>query len=162
MRHLFDKMPHIAEAMSHLFEKMPHIAEAMPHLFDDMPHIAEAMPHLFDKMPHIAEAMSHLFDDMPHIGTQWIPAGTNILYDAEGNDYTIGNFGDAGTWMTQNLQSTEYADGETKVTERFIGEDIKGMRKARSAEIIVAVCVSARKNDIPHYQERRSRDILYR
>jgi uncharacterized protein (TIGR02145 family) len=39
-------------------------------------------------------------------GTQWIPACTNILYDAEGNDYTIGNFGAAGWWMTQNLRTT--------------------------------------------------------
>jgi uncharacterized protein (TIGR02145 family) len=48
-------------------------------------------------------------------GTQWIPAGTSILYDAEGNDYTIGNFGDAGTWMTQNLRSTDvtYSSGGT-------------------------------------------------
>jgi uncharacterized protein (TIGR02145 family) len=44
-------------------------------------------------------------------GTQWIPAGTSILYDAEGNDYTIGNFGAAGTWMTQNLRSTDYTYG---------------------------------------------------
>jgi uncharacterized protein (TIGR02145 family) len=45
-------------------------------------------------------------------GTQWIPAGTNILYDAQGNDYTIGNFGDAGTWMTQNLRTTEKDYGD--------------------------------------------------
>jgi uncharacterized protein (TIGR02145 family) len=44
-------------------------------------------------------------------GTQWIPAGTSILYDAEGNDYTIGNFGEAGTWMTQNLRSTQTVQG---------------------------------------------------
>jgi uncharacterized protein (TIGR02145 family) len=42
-----------------------------------------------------------------HIGENNIPAGTNILYDAEGNDYTIGNFGAAGTWMTQNLRTTD-------------------------------------------------------
>jgi uncharacterized protein (TIGR02145 family) len=38
-------------------------------------------------------------------GTQWIPAGTSILYDAEGNDYTVGDFGAAGIWMTQNLRT---------------------------------------------------------
>jgi uncharacterized protein (TIGR02145 family) len=50
-------------------------------------------------------------------GTQWIPAGTNILYDAEGNDYTIGYFGDAGCWMTQNLRSTQYDDDEGTTLE---------------------------------------------
>jgi uncharacterized protein (TIGR02145 family) len=44
-------------------------------------------------------------------GTQWIPTGTNILYDAQGNDYTIGYFGAAGTWMTQNLRTTQDSDG---------------------------------------------------
>jgi uncharacterized protein (TIGR02145 family) len=49
-------------------------------------------------------------------GTQWIPIGTNILYDAQGNDYTIGDFGGAGVWMTQNLRTTDStytSDGTT-------------------------------------------------
>jgi uncharacterized protein (TIGR02145 family) len=42
-------------------------------------------------------------------GELWVPFGGNpILYDAQGNDYTIGYFGDAGIWMTQNLRTTNY------------------------------------------------------
>ncbi|MDR0681487.1 MAG: hypothetical protein LBG15_06530 [Dysgonamonadaceae bacterium] len=33
--------------------------------------------------------------------------------DAEGNWYCTGNFGSAGTWMTMNLRSKQYAGGET-------------------------------------------------
>jgi uncharacterized protein (TIGR02145 family) len=52
-------------------------------------------------------------------GELWVPFGGDpILYDAQGNDYTIGYFGDAGIWMTQNLRTTDYAyiDG----TETFL------------------------------------------
>jgi uncharacterized protein (TIGR02145 family) len=31
--------------------------------------------------------------------------------DAEGNKYSVGYFGDAGWWMTENLRSTKYSDG---------------------------------------------------
>jgi uncharacterized protein (TIGR02145 family) len=41
-------------------------------------------------------------------GDLWTPAGGDpILYDAQGNDYSIAKFGDAGWWMTQNLRSTD-------------------------------------------------------
>jgi uncharacterized protein (TIGR02145 family) len=42
-------------------------------------------------------------------GMQWILVGSsqNILYDAQGNDYTTGDFGAAGVWMTQNLRTTQ-------------------------------------------------------
>jgi uncharacterized protein (TIGR02145 family) len=42
-------------------------------------------------------------------GKRWNPPGgapENTVKDAEGNKYTIGDFGDAGIWMTQNLQTT--------------------------------------------------------
>jgi uncharacterized protein (TIGR02145 family) len=47
-------------------------------------------------------------------GEKWIPAGgapANIVEDAQGNEYSIAKFGDAGWWMTQNLRSTQYDDG---------------------------------------------------
>ncbi|MDR1436496.1 MAG: fibrobacter succinogenes major paralogous domain-containing protein, partial [Candidatus Symbiothrix sp.] len=49
-------------------------------------------------------------------GRRWMPAGgckcpAGMISDDECNYYTIGDFGAAGTWMTQNLQSTQYADG---------------------------------------------------
>jgi uncharacterized protein (TIGR02145 family) len=41
-------------------------------------------------------------------GWRWISIGGDpIQYDAQGNDYTIGCFCDAGWWMTQNLRSTD-------------------------------------------------------
>jgi uncharacterized protein (TIGR02145 family) len=54
-------------------------------------------------------------------GGRWVPPGgddPNILYDAEMNDYTTGDFGTAGVWMTQNLRTTEkyYADINENLT----------------------------------------------
>jgi uncharacterized protein (TIGR02145 family) len=49
-------------------------------------------------------------------GGRWVSPGKDdpsILYDAEMNDYNIGDFGTAGIWMTQNLRSTQYSDGTT-------------------------------------------------
>jgi uncharacterized protein (TIGR02145 family) len=48
-------------------------------------------------------------------GFKWIPPGgdpnVSFVYDAEGHKYTTGYFGNAGWWMTQNLRSTQYDDG---------------------------------------------------
>jgi uncharacterized protein (TIGR02145 family) len=49
-------------------------------------------------------------------GWRWISAGGDpILYDEQGNDYTIGYFGEAGWWMTQNLRSTETVQSGSKL-----------------------------------------------
>jgi uncharacterized protein (TIGR02145 family) len=52
-------------------------------------------------------------------GWRWISVGGDpILYDTEGNDYTIGCFCNAGVWMTQNLRSTDVtykSDDKTSV-----------------------------------------------
>jgi uncharacterized protein (TIGR02145 family) len=39
-----------------------------------------------------------------------VTVGIEIL-TAQGNEYSTAKFGDAGWWMTQNLRSTQYADG---------------------------------------------------
>jgi uncharacterized protein (TIGR02145 family) len=42
-------------------------------------------------------------------GGRWRPVGGDpILFDAQGNDYTVAEFGAAGWWMTQNLRTTDY------------------------------------------------------
>jgi uncharacterized protein (TIGR02145 family) len=52
-------------------------------------------------------------------GKRWIPAGgAPTVKDAEGHEYSIAKFGDAGWWMTQNLRSTQYDDG-TSLDEGF-------------------------------------------
>jgi uncharacterized protein (TIGR02145 family) len=49
--------------------------------------------------------------------TEWQPLKpAPTIKDAEGNEYFIGYFGDAGWWMTQNLRSTYTYQGETKQT----------------------------------------------
>ncbi|KAA6301048.1 MAG: hypothetical protein EZS26_002797 [Candidatus Ordinivivax streblomastigis] len=54
-------------------------------------------------------------------GAKWvagnISGATTLPYyptvtDVDGNTYTIGTFGDAGTWMTENLRTTRYTDGD--------------------------------------------------
>ncbi|MDR1373272.1 MAG: fibrobacter succinogenes major paralogous domain-containing protein [Dysgonamonadaceae bacterium] len=60
-------------------------------------------------------------------GTEWIAAcftcPSGQVSDYECNCYTYAEFGDAGTWMTQNLRSTKYLDGTTEITLQ-IGSDI--------------------------------------
>jgi uncharacterized protein (TIGR02145 family) len=56
-------------------------------------------------------------------GGRWVPPSgeedPSILYDAEMNDYTTGNFDAAGTWMTQNLRTREkmYVDIDRTLIE---------------------------------------------
>jgi uncharacterized protein (TIGR02145 family) len=59
-------------------------------------------------------------------GTRWqalTPAPT--IKDAEGNEYFIGDFGDAGWWMTENLRSKQYSDGTGLTANRSPGTNDK-------------------------------------
>jgi uncharacterized protein (TIGR02145 family) len=49
-------------------------------------------------------------------GKRWTPAGgdqaiTGTIKDVQNQEYSIAKFGDAGWWMTQNLRSTQFDDG---------------------------------------------------
>ena len=45
------------------------------------------------------------------------------LYDVDGNSYSIGYFGEAGWWMTENLATTRYADGMKVAELNVTGSD---------------------------------------
>lgn len=59
-------------------------------------------------------------------GKKWVPDANccpKTVQDAEGNVYTASLFGEAGCWMTQNLRSTQYADGTQLVESIQAGTD---------------------------------------
>ncbi|MDU1891607.1 MAG: FISUMP domain-containing protein [Dysgonomonas sp.] len=49
-------------------------------------------------------------------GDEWKATGLQTVRDHEGNEYTTAAFGNAGVWMTQNLRTKSYKNGDETLT----------------------------------------------